>query len=165
MSVPDIIHILFLFMLGACIGSFLNVVVWRLPRVEVPGESSAIQYYLASFKALSHPPSHCPQCNSRLKWYDNIPIFGWLKLRGKCRFCRKPISTRYPIVELITALLFVGYYVAYYMLQARTCCPHPRVIRLDSDIFGNLHEVTNPLWIWGESWPIYLLYMALISGL
>ena len=81
--------ILFLFALGACVGSFLNVVVWRLPR----GES------------LSHPPSHCPKCNTPLKWYDNLPVVGWVKLGGKCRTCREPISPRYPIVELVTAVL------------------------------------------------------------
>src|SRR3982751_991379 len=60
---PDLIYILFLFLLGACIGSFLNVVVWRLPR----GES------------LVTPPSHCPNCDKLLPWYDNIPILGWIK--------------------------------------------------------------------------------------
>jgi leader peptidase (prepilin peptidase)/N-methyltransferase len=165
MPVPDIIHIVFLFMLGACIGSFLNVVVWRLPRVEVAEDTGVIQYYLASFKFLSNPPSHCPQCNNRLKWYDNIPIFGWIKLGGKCRFCRKPISIGYPIVELITAMLFAGYYVAYYIMQARTCCPQPHVLGFAYDSMGIGQEITNPRWIWSESWPIYLLYMTLISGL
>ena len=161
----DIIHIIFLFMLGACIGSFLNVVVWRLPQVELTPEMGPFQSFFAGFKALSDPPSYCPHCRNRLKWYDNIPIIGWLKLGGKCRFCKNPISKRYPIIELITALLFVGYYVAYYMQQVRTCCPQPTVLLIDSDLFGNLHEVTNPMWIWSESWPIYLLYMAIISGL
>src|SRR5690349_15603748 len=84
----------FLFALGACIGSFLNVVVWRLPRDE----------------SLVTPPSHCPQCNNQLKWYDNLPIIGWLKLRGKCRFCQQAISVRYPLVEALTGGLFVFYY-------------------------------------------------------
>src|SRR6476646_10692583 len=66
-------YIIFLFLLGSCIGSFLNVVVWRLPR----GES------------LVTPPSHCPKCGKNLKWYDNLPIIGWIKLSGKCRFCRE----------------------------------------------------------------------------
>ena len=161
----NVTYIVFLFMLGACIGSFLNVVVWRLPRVELPEKSGPIADFLASFKALSDPPSHCPQCNNPLKWYDNIPIFGWLKLGGRCRFCQKPISKRYPIVELITALIFVGYYVAFYMLQVRSCCPQPHVLRMEWDAFGIGHEVTQSAWIWAESWPIYLLYMALISGL
>ena len=74
------VYILFLFAFGTCVGSFLNVVVWRLPR----GES------------LITPPSHCLKCGNRLPWYDNIPVIGWIKLRGKCRFSGQPISPRYP---------------------------------------------------------------------
>ncbi len=76
---------------GACIGSFLNVVIYRLPL----GQS------------IVSPPSQCPKCGYRLKWYDNFPIFGWLLLGGRCRTCKNPISIQYPIVELVTALLFV----------------------------------------------------------
>jgi leader peptidase (prepilin peptidase)/N-methyltransferase len=75
--------------LGAVIGSFLNVVAYRLPR----GES------------LSHPPSHCPNCGQPVKPYDNVPVLSWLLLRGRCRHCNEPISPRYPIVEAGTALL------------------------------------------------------------
>ena len=77
--------------LGACVGSFLNVVIYRVPL----GQS------------IVSPPSRCPKCGARLQWYDNLPIFGWLLLGGRCRTCRNPISIQYPIVELITALLFV----------------------------------------------------------
>jgi leader peptidase (prepilin peptidase)/N-methyltransferase len=76
---------------GACIGSFLNVVIYRLPL----GQS------------IVSPPSQCPKCGYRLRWYDNFPIFGWLLLGGRCRTCKNPISIQYPIVELVTALLFV----------------------------------------------------------
>jgi leader peptidase (prepilin peptidase)/N-methyltransferase len=76
---------------GACIGSFLNVVIFRLPL----GQS------------IVSPPSRCPKCGCRLKWYDNVPIFGWLLLGGRCRHCKNPISVQYPLVELVTALLFV----------------------------------------------------------
>ena len=100
-----LVFLVFLFLIGACVGSFLNVVVWRLPR----GES------------LSHPPSHCPKCNHRLAWKDNIPIFGWIFLRGKCRYCQNPISPRYPAVEFITALLLVVYYALFFITQ---CIPH-----------------------------------------
>src|SRR5687767_489891 len=96
---PDLLFILFVFALGSCVGSFLNVVVWRLPR----GES------------LVTPPSHCPKCNQRLRWYDNIPIVGWIKLGGKCRFCAQPISIRYPLVEFLAAMLFVFYYAAFFI--------------------------------------------------
>jgi leader peptidase (prepilin peptidase) / N-methyltransferase len=159
---PHAIYIFFFFALGACIGSFLNVVVWRLPRVELPENAGPFTDFIASFKALSDPPSHCPGCGELLKWYDNIPIFGWIKLRGKCRFCKEPISIRYPIVELATALIFVGYYVAYFMLQVRSCCP---LLRVEYDPFGDPHEITRSVWVLRQAWPIFLLYLALLSGL
>ena len=68
---------------GLVIGSFLNVVIWRLPRKE----------------SLSHPGSHCPGCNEPVKPYDNIPVVSWLLLRGRCRNCGERISPRYPLVE------------------------------------------------------------------
>jgi leader peptidase (prepilin peptidase)/N-methyltransferase len=74
---------------GAVIGSFLNVVIWRLPR----GEN------------LATPPSACPSCGAAIKPYDNIPVLSWLILRGKCRNCGEPISARYPLVEALTAVL------------------------------------------------------------
>jgi leader peptidase (prepilin peptidase) / N-methyltransferase len=77
---------------GALIGSFLNVVIWRLPR----GES------------LAKPPSHCPGCGEPIKPYDNIPIVSWLILRGRCRNCGTRISARYPLVEALTAALCAG---------------------------------------------------------
>jgi leader peptidase (prepilin peptidase)/N-methyltransferase len=75
---------------GLLIGSFLNVVAWRLPR----GES------------LVKPRSKCPGCGTQLKAYDNIPVFSWLVLRGRCRGCGEKISARYPVVEAITAALY-----------------------------------------------------------
>src|SRR5580704_14403073 len=119
---PHLFYISFLFAVGACIGSFLNVVVYRLPR----GLS------------LISPPSRCPKCETPLAWYDNIPVFGWIFLRGKCRYCREGISPRYPIVEAITGLLFVFYYVMFF------------IERLGPEEMN---------------WPIYGLYMALIAGL
>lgn len=82
----------FSFMLGACVASFLNVVIWRAPR----GES------------IVFPPSHCPKCSSRIRWWQNIPILSWLALRGKCANCKMPISPRYILIELLGALLFVA---------------------------------------------------------
>jgi leader peptidase (prepilin peptidase)/N-methyltransferase len=84
--------LLIVFILGASIGSFLNVVVHRLPA----GIS------------LWFPPSRCPQCQRRLKIYDNVPVLGWLWLRGRCRYCHCRISGRYPLVEAGTGLLFVA---------------------------------------------------------
>ena len=77
---------------GAVLGSFLNVVIHRLPR----GES------------LASPGSRCPRCGTPVKPYDNIPLVSWLLLRGRCRHCGAPISPRYPLVELVTALAFAA---------------------------------------------------------
>ncbi|MEI7777927.1 MAG: prepilin peptidase [Actinomycetes bacterium] len=77
-------------LLGLAIGSFLNVVIWRVPR----GES------------VVKPPSHCPGCDREILGRDNIPVVSWLLLRGKCRSCGNPISGRYPSVELLTAVIF-----------------------------------------------------------
>ncbi len=159
------IHIFFIFALGACIGSFLNVVVWRLPRVQLPEQGNMLSDMINSFRALSDPPSHCPNCNTRLKWYDNIPILGWIKLGGRCRFCKKPFSIRYPIVELLTALLFAGYFIAYFGYQIRSCCPQPLVVERTFDWQGIAHEITRSEWILSRDWPIFALYMAAIAGL
>lgn len=77
--------------LGAAVGSFLNVVIYRVP----------------AGLSLLHPPSRCPKCLHRLRSHENVPVLGWLWLRGRCAHCRSPISPRYPIVEAATALLFV----------------------------------------------------------
>ena len=77
---------------GLLIGSFLNVVAYRLPR----GES------------LAYPGSHCPSCDAPVKAYDNIPLLSWLLLRGRCRGCSEPIARRYPLVEALTAALFAA---------------------------------------------------------
>jgi leader peptidase (prepilin peptidase) / N-methyltransferase len=78
--------------LGAVIGSFLNVVAYRLPRHE----------------SLITPASHCPRCDTPVKPYDNIPVVSWLLLRGHCRSCGEPISPRYPLIEALTAALCAG---------------------------------------------------------
>jgi len=79
------------FSLGAAIGSFLNVVAYRLP----------------AGLSLLLPPSRCPHCLTRLKSYENVPLFSWLGLRGLCRYCHKPIAVRYPLVEAATGSLFL----------------------------------------------------------
>ena len=89
----------FSFAMGACIASFLNVCIWRLPR----GES------------VVSPPSHCPNCNARIRWYQNIPILSWCCLRGRCANCHKPISIRYTVVELLGAALFLLAYLQWGM--------------------------------------------------
>jgi leader peptidase (prepilin peptidase) / N-methyltransferase len=84
--------------LGAVVGSFLNVVAYRLPRHE----------------SLISPASHCPRCGTPVKPYDNIPILSWLLLRGRCRSCGGAISPRYPLVEALTAVLCVGVVVVHH---------------------------------------------------
>jgi len=76
---------------GLCVGSFLNVCIYRLPLKQ----------------SVVHPGSRCPGCGRALTWYDNIPVLSYLALRGRCRGCRAPISARYPIVEAITAAIFL----------------------------------------------------------
>jgi hypothetical protein len=87
---PAWLIVLWLCAVGGAVGSFLNVVVYRLPL----GIS------------LIRPSSHCPKCGRPIRWFDNVPVFGWLALRGRCRDCRAPISARYPVVEAITAGMF-----------------------------------------------------------
>jgi leader peptidase (prepilin peptidase) / N-methyltransferase len=77
---------------GLVIGSFLNVVIWRIPRQE----------------SIVKPPSHCPGCDVKIANRDNIPLVSWLLLRGRCRNCGTRISARYPLIELFTGLLFVA---------------------------------------------------------
>lgn len=92
---------------GAAIGSFLNVVIHRVPR----GLS------------VVHPPSACPACSARVRPYDNIPVVSWLVLRGRCRDCGAPFSGRYALVELATALAFAG--LAVLQLPAILAAPSP----------------------------------------
>ena len=116
---------LWLIVFGACIGSFLNVLVYRLPRG----------------KSLVHPPSHCPACGCSIRWYDNVPVFGWVNLRGKCRDCQSPISIRYPCVEGFCAMYFGA-------------------------CFGELQQLQPPLSLWmsfGLSLVVSLLITAVLA--
>ena len=82
------------FIFGAMIGSFLNVVIYRIPKDE----------------SIVFPASKCQSCQTSLKWYHNIPIFSWVFLGGKCAFCKEKISAQYPIVEFLTGIIFVALY-------------------------------------------------------
>lgn len=79
------------FIFGTLFGSFLNVVIYRIPKDE----------------SIAFPASHCQSCQTPLKWYHNIPIFSWLFLGGKCGFCKEPISKQYPIIEFLTGIIAV----------------------------------------------------------
>lgn len=96
-----------IFVFGLALGSFLNVCIHRLPR----GLSIVL------------PNSKCPKCNTPIKFYDNVPVVGWLQLRGRCRACRAPISPRYIVIELLTAALFLACYAKFGLtLAALKCC-------------------------------------------
>ncbi len=98
MFVADLIKVLFAMAFGACVGSLTNVLVYRLPLgLDVV-----------------RPQSRCPSCGTLLTWRENVPIFGWLFLKGRCRFCRSPISPEYPLVEAFVAVMFAAIYLTCY---------------------------------------------------
>lgn len=97
------IWVIFTFAFGACVGSFLNVVIYRMPRD----------------KSLVSPGSACPACDRPIRFYDNIPLFSWILLSGKCRYCKAKISPRYFVVELLTGLMFAGVFVLYFIVGIR----------------------------------------------
>ena len=83
--------LVFCFVFGTIIGSFLNVVFYRLPKKM----------------SLSWPGSHCPACGHAIRWYHNVPVFGWIWLRGRCRDCGVKISPKYPLVEFAVGMVFL----------------------------------------------------------
>lgn len=99
-------------LLGLCIGSFLNVVIYRTPKMMEQEWRQDCQMLLHPEQALidqskltlSKPASTCPKCHSAIRWYQNIPVVSWLILRGRCASCQNPISIRYPLIELLTAI-------------------------------------------------------------
>ena len=95
------VFICFIAVIGACIGSFLNVVIWRVPEKM----------------SLVSPPSHCPKCGKPIRWRDNIPVLSWFILRGKCRDCGAPISGRYPLVESASGLVALVFAIGILLLN------------------------------------------------
>lgn len=126
MVIPDWIWFIYVFAFGCCIGSFLNVVVYRMPRD----------------KSLMWPPSACPACGRHIHFYDNIPMLSWLMLGRKCRFCKSPVSPRYFVIELMTAVLFLAVFIMYFSADLREGMPE--VLR--------------------GGWLIYLLHIILLSA-
>ncbi|MHC4511089.1 MAG: prepilin peptidase [Planctomycetota bacterium] len=93
----------FIFAFGCCVGSFLNVVVYRLPRD----------------KSLVRPGSACPACGQHIRFYDNIPLISWLVLGRKCRYCKAAVSARYFVIELLTGTVFLGLFILYFHTDLR----------------------------------------------
>ncbi len=93
------IELVLVFVLGCCIGSFINVILYRFPKNQ----------------SILFPRSFCPKCKSKIKWFDNIPIFSWIFLRAKCRQCNNPITLQYPFVELLYGL--IGTYSFYKVFE------------------------------------------------
>lgn len=91
--------IILIIIYGLIIGSFLNVCIYRIPREE----------------SIAFPSSHCPKCGTSLRWYDNIPLFSYIILGGKCRHCKVSISLQYPIVEALNAFLYVVLFIHFRM--------------------------------------------------
>ncbi len=102
-AVPDWIWFAFIFAFGCCIGSVLNVVIYRLPLD----------------KSLVTPPSACPACGQHIRFYDNIPLLSWLLLGRKCRDCKSPISPRYFAIELLMGVVFLGLFILYFRTDVR----------------------------------------------
>ena len=130
------IWFIFIFAFGACIGSFLNVVIYRLPRD----------------KSLVTPPSACPGCEKNIVFYDNIPLLSWLILRGRCRNCKMKISVRYFIVELIMALIFLAVFILYFVVT-----PPVRSIEVDGGV--GLEAFVN------GGWLMYVAHVLLLASL
>ena len=121
------------FLFGAATGSFLNVVIWRLP----------------TDRSILWPGSHCTSCYTPIPWYRNLPIVGWFMLGGRAACCGQRISPRYWIIELVTALLFVGVFAADFLWPVRT-------------EFAVGGDVTERL---AAHWPVFVLHLYVFAAL
>ena len=144
------------FALGAVVGSFLNVVIARVPKRQ----------------SIVSPGSRCPRCGNAIAWYDNIPIVSWILLRGRCRKCGLPISTRYPLVELLTGVLAVAVFksegptwtaVGLFAFVAALVA----LAYIDLDTWLLPHQITWPLLAAGLASPLWdpeLTWQASLIG-
>jgi len=146
----------YVFFLGIMVGSFLNVVIYRLPKALFGDDSTTEDQTSRSvFSCLIHPGSITPCCHQKIAWFDNIPLFSWLRLKGKCRFCAAPISPRYFVVELVTGMSFAWAY--FHFGQTWTTLFYCLLLAILISLF----------WIDLETFylPDYLTYSALWLGL
>jgi len=136
----QVLWVLFAIAIGGCVGSLINVLAYRIPLG----------------KSVVTPPSACPRCAHRLAWYDNLPVIGWLVLRGRCRYCKEPISPEYPIVEGVVAILFGVVFTLYMIMPA------------DFVWLGVPWGEIRPEWArlpHRDIWPIMLVIMSLVGCL
>jgi leader peptidase (prepilin peptidase)/N-methyltransferase len=135
----------FVFAWGACLGSLINVLVYRLPLgMDVVST-----------------PSRCPACETKLTWRENVPVLGWLSLGGKCRFCRSRISAEYPLVELLVGLLWVGLFVLWYIIP-----PEARWLGIDIGRIRPDWALSDAWDAWPRTtWPLFLGLAMLVAGL
>ncbi len=131
MMTPHWVWLTFITMAGAIVGSFLNVVIYRMP---------------AGLSVVS-PPSSCPHCGHKLMAWENVPVFGWLWLGGKCLKCKAPISIQYPLIELLTAVMFGGAYVLFYLVD------------------GWRQPLSSVGFEIVYTWPLFLVWVVLLAGL
>jgi leader peptidase (prepilin peptidase)/N-methyltransferase len=128
----------FIFCFGACVGSFLNVVIYRLP---------------AGMSVIS-PPSRCPTCGARLRFFrENLPILGWFMIRGKCRYCGVRVSPQYMAIELLMALVFIGLYAVLFMTS--------RATPWWGEIGGTWWTANGVFRVW----PAYVAFAFMLAGL
>ena len=132
----DLVVAVFVFAFGACVGSFLNVVAHRMP----------------TGRSVVSPPSRCPRCGWRLTWHENLPVLGWLLLRGRCRRCRGRISVQYPLVELLVGVMFAGSYLLFF------AAPDTGWI---SEIGGRWWRLGG----FGGAWPAFTVLMTMVAAL
>ena len=133
-----------MFVVGACMGSFLNVVIARVP----------------AGRSIVSPPSSCPKCGQRIAWFDNLPLLSWVFLRAKCRNCGQPISARYPLVEMLTALLVLAVWRRFGPAQATLgylalVCMLLALTFIDLDTWLLPHQITWPLLALGLASPLW----------
>lgn len=135
-----LLPMLFVGAVGCCVGSLLNVIVWRVPQ---------------GLDIVS-PPSRCPKCQTLLTWRENIPVLGWLLLRGRCRFCKSRISAEYPIVEALVGALFAGTYWLFYIAP-----PHARVLGVDLASIAPAWAANGA----AATWPTLVVILGLFAAL
>ena len=155
--IPYIVIVLF----GLVIGSFLNVLI-----IRIPGDESIVT-----------APSHCMSCGKRLKWYELIPVFSWLFLRGRCSGCKSPISAQYPLIEAATGVLYASIYFRFgFSVETLVYCSMTSALLALSVIDFRTYEIPGAfsLFLLGvglvrlvtdlDSWALYLIGLLAVSG-